>query len=228
VAEERTSDEFSWARFEAMPIVGILRGFTSRQTLLAIEAAARGGITTVEVTLDTDGAEAMIAALRERFDGALHVGAGTVRSTGDLDGALRAGAQFIVTPVVLPDVIRAAGERGVPIFAGALTPSEIHTAWSLGADLVKVFPANLFGPSYIRDLRGPLRGARLMPTGGVTVETIGEYRRAGAEAFGLGSPLFARERVEAADFEWIEEQAKRFVALLRGDEATSRGAPPAG
>jgi len=94
---------------------------------------------------------------------------------------------------------------------GAFTPTEIWQAWDLGADLVKVFPADQLGPAYIRNVKAPLPHVRLVPTGGVTVETLAEYKRAGADGFGVGSPLFARERVAAGDWTWIEEQARRFA-----------------
>lgn len=209
-------ERFSWERFDALPIVGILRRFGRDEILKAVEAASRGGITTVEVTLDTKDASGIIAALRERFEDSLEIGAGTIRTKADFEKAFEAGASFVVTPIVSAEVIHAARASRVPVFAGALTPTEIHTAFALGADIVKVFPANVFGPSYIRDLRGPLSDVRLMPTGGVTVDSVAAYRRAGACALGVGSPLFARERIEVGDFDWVEERARRFVAALAG------------
>ena len=206
---------FSWERFEELPVVGILRGFDEASTREIARAARRGGLRNIELTMNTDGAASLIEILRDETGGELNVGAGTVRSLGDLDRALDAGAQFIVTPIVLPDVIAACRDRGVPVFPGALTPTEIWTAWTAGADVVKVFPANRFGPPYIREVLAPLDGVRLMPTGGVDFETFAEYRAAGAVAFGVGSPLFAKERIAAADWAWVESQTRRFVEAWR-------------
>ena len=152
--------------------------------------------------------EAIAAAIEEGGD-ELQVGAGTVCTLEDLDQALGAGASFIVTPIVSVEVISACCERGVPVMAGALTPSEIYQAWSLGAEMVKVFPANHFGPGYLKDLRGPLPDIRLMPTGGVNAETLGEFYSAGAAAFGVGGSLFSSQAIAG---ETVEEAARSLVA----------------
>ena len=183
--------DFSWDRFEALPIVGILRGFEVDTVRLLVEAAARGGLGSVEVTMNSPSAREAIAA------------------------ALEAGAAFIVTPVVSADVIVACRERSVPVMAGALTPSEIYGAWTLGADMVKVFPANQFGPGYLKDLKGPLPQIRLMPTGGVDASTLGEFYSAGASAFGVGGALFSTAIVAAASWDKVEEGARSLVEAYR-------------
>jgi 2-dehydro-3-deoxyphosphogluconate aldolase/(4S)-4-hydroxy-2-oxoglutarate aldolase len=203
---------FDESRFVAAPIVGILRGLEGPAVIDAVEAASRGGLTTVEVTMNSPRAAETIQALVARYWSRLEIGAGTVLDLGDLDRAEAAGATFIVTPAVVPEVIREARARGLAVIAGALTPTEILTAASLGADFVKIFPASVFGPSYIREVRAPLGNVRFLPTGGISVESIPEYRRAGAVAFGVGSPLFRRERIEAGDFAFVEREAARFVA----------------
>jgi 2-dehydro-3-deoxyphosphogluconate aldolase/(4S)-4-hydroxy-2-oxoglutarate aldolase len=116
---------------------------------------------------------------------------------------------------VVPEVIAGCRAQGVPVIPGAFTPTEIHTAWRLGADLVKVFPADQLGPAYIRNVKAPLPQVRLVPTGGVTVETIAAYKRAGADGFGVGSPLFAKEKVAVRDWDWVEAQAWRFAEAYR-------------
>lgn len=210
------SSTFDWAAFTAFPVVGILRNFPGDLVAGATAAAQAGGLAAIEVTMNSPGAAAQITALRAQCGAAMGVGAGTVCTPTDLDTALAAGAQFIVTPVLVPAVIAACRARGVPVFPGAFTPTEIHQAWSLGADVVKVFPADGLGPAYFRALRGPLPQVRLMPTGGVTVETVAEYRRAGAFAFGVGGPLFDPRRVQARDWPWITAQVTRFRAALAG------------
>jgi 2-dehydro-3-deoxyphosphogluconate aldolase/(4S)-4-hydroxy-2-oxoglutarate aldolase len=115
-----------------------------------------------------------------------------------------------VTPVVLPEVIRACVDLGVPILPGAMTPTEIFTAWSLGATMVKVFPADQLGPNHLRAVKAPFPEIPLMPTGGVTVETLAAFCDAGADAFGVGSPLFDSRQVAAANWDWFRVRASQF------------------
>ncbi len=207
--------QFSWDLFRELPVIGILRGFSPEEVEALVAAAARGGLRNIEVTMNSEGAAELIRLARRIAGGAMNVGAGTVCTRKDLDAALDAGAELIVTPVLVPDVIAAAKAAGVPVIPGAFTPTEIHRAWELGADLVKVFPADQLGPAYIKNLKAPLPEIRLVPTGGVTVETLPEYKHAGADGFGVGSPLFARARVDARDWAWVEEQARRFARAYR-------------
>ena len=203
--------DFSWTLFQRLPVVGILRGFDRTQVEKLVTSAAAGGLCNFEVTMNSQNAADLIRMLREILDDRSNVGAGTVYSLPDLEAALEAGAGFIVTPVVNSNVIIECVKRQVPVFPGALSPTEIHQAFDLGASIVKVFPSDSLGPAYIKSLKGPFPGWRLMPTGGVTVETLGAYKRAGAEAFGVGSPLFDRGQVLAGNWTWVEEQTRRFV-----------------
>ena len=202
---------FSWTLFQRLPVVGILRGFDRRQVENLVAAAAAGGLCNFEVTMNSPNAADLIRLTCEMVGEGSNVGAGTVCSLSTLEAALDAGAGFIVTPVVNSGVIRECVKRQIPIFPGALTPTEIHQAFDLGASIVKVFPSDSLGPGYIKSLKGPFPEWRLMPTGGVTVETLGAYKRAGAEAFGVGGPLFEQEQVLAGNWKWVEEQARRFV-----------------
>ena len=211
--------DFSWQQFEALPIVGILRGFEVPVVRGLVEAAARGGLRCVEVTMNSPAAGEAIAAAIEVGGDEVQVGAGTVCTLEDLDRALGAGASFIVTPIVSPEVISACREREVPVMAGALTPTEICAAWSQGADMVKVFPANQFGPGYLKDLKGPLPQIRLMPTGGVDASTLGEFYSAGASAFGVGGALFSAATVAAASWDKVEEGARSLVEAYRSASA---------
>jgi 2-dehydro-3-deoxyphosphogluconate aldolase/(4S)-4-hydroxy-2-oxoglutarate aldolase len=206
---------FSWDLFHDLPVVGILRGFRAEAVERLVEAALRGGLKNIEITMNTEGAGEIIRLVRRLAGGAANVGAGTVLGLQDLRAALEAGAEFIVTPTVVDGVIQACRGDGVPVFPGAFTPTEIHRAWELGADLVKVFPADQLGPAYIRNVKAPLPHVKLLPTGGVTVETLGAFKKAGADGFGVGSPLFAKEKVEAGDWAWVEAQARRFVEAFR-------------
>jgi len=210
---------FDWKRFAQQPLVGILRGFTCAEALSAVRAAADGELTTFEVTLNTAGAAEQIKALASELGERVNLGAGTVCSVDDVQLALASGATFIVTPVVEASVIEACQQANVPAFVGVLTPTEIFQAWRLGATMVKVFPADAFGPTYLNSVRGPLGQVPLMPTGGVTVESLADYHRAGASAFGIGGPLFDKRRIAAGDWAWVETQARRFAAAFEASTA---------
>jgi len=200
---------FSWDLFRELPVVGILRGFDAGEVRQLVGAAHRGGLRTVEVAMNSEHAEALIGLLRDEFGDAMNVGAGTVRTLQQLEGAFEAGAEFIVTPVVNPDVIAACNEHEVVVVPGAFTPTEIEAAWVMGADLVKLFPASRFGPSYIREVLAPLDDVKLVPTGGVDADNLGEFLAAGAAGAGVGSTLFRKDR--AGDAAWIEGQARWYV-----------------
>jgi 2-dehydro-3-deoxyphosphogluconate aldolase/(4S)-4-hydroxy-2-oxoglutarate aldolase len=202
--------------FKALPVVGILRGFGREETEKLVHASVEGGLRNIEITMNTEGAVDLIRLVRDAAGPGVNVGAGTVLSADGLEAALGAGASFIVTPGIVPEVVRACVARRIPVFPGALTPSEVMQAWSLGATMVKVFPADQLGPAYIRALKAPLAHVPLMPTGGVTVDTLGDFKRAGADAFGVGGPLFDRARAAAGDWGWFRDQAARFVAAYEG------------
>ncbi len=145
----------------------------------------------------------------------MNVGAGTVRSLDDLDAAHDAGASFVVTPGIDEAVIRACTDLGLPVFPGAFTPTEVHRAWQLAPQLVKLFPGGRFGPSYVAELKAPLSDVKLMPTGGVRLENLAVFLSCGADAFGVGSTLFPRDSMSSGDWDWIERQAGRFVEGYR-------------
>ena len=211
---------FDEARFRALPVVGILRGFSESQIAGALEAAVRGGLTTAEVTVDTPGAFDRIRESARRFGHVLNVGAGTVTSVDLLHRALDAGAMFVVTPTLVPGVVERCVARGVPVFPGALSPTEIVRAWELGARLVKVFPAEDKGAGFLRSLKDALPEVGLMPTGGVTVETLANLAQAGADGFGVGGPLFRKERMDAEDWGWVEAQCRSFREAWNGVAST--------
>lgn len=210
---------FNDTLFRSMPIVGILRFFPRDQVEHLVPAVVEGGLVNLEVTLNSPGAADLIRLTRDLLGPRGNVGAGTVTSMQGLDLALAAGASFIVTPVVVPEVIRACVERGVPVMPGAMTPTEIFTAWNLGASLVKVFPADQLGPGHLRAVKAPFPEIRLMPTGGVTVETLPAFRDAGADAFGVGSPLFDPRQVAAGNWDWFRQRASRFCESFRTPRA---------
>lgn len=201
---------FNDEMFRRFPVVGILRAFRAEEIERLVPASLDGGLCNIEVTMNTPGAVQLIRRIVELAGSRANVGAGTVTSIPLLDDAVNAGASFIVTPIVVPEVIREAVRRGIPVMPGAMTPAEIQSAWELGATLVKVFPAEALGPGYLKAIKAPLPHVRLMPTGGVTVETLRDFRTAGAEAFGVGGPLFDPRQVAAGNWDWFTEQARRF------------------
>ncbi|WP_116127778.1 bifunctional 4-hydroxy-2-oxoglutarate aldolase/2-dehydro-3-deoxy-phosphogluconate aldolase [Lewinella sp. IMCC34183] len=195
---------FSWTRFRETPIIGILRGLAPSVCTRIAGVCADTGYYTLEVTMNTRGAEGIIATLRNRFP-QLNVGAGTVCNLEDYERALAAGAQFIVTPVLDEEVILGAVAEDIPVFPGAYTPTEIYRAWSLGGSAVKVFPAGQLGPGYLRDVAGPLGEVRLLPTGGVDRDNIRSYFEAGAYGVGMGSGLLDKEMIKDEDYRALRQ-----------------------
>lgn len=198
---------FSTQKFETAPIVGILRGMELEATLNIAEAFAKAGLTTLEITMNSPNIETVLPEVVRLFP-QLNVGAGTVCNLEDLDKALALGAQFIVTPIIDTKVINKCVENKIPVFPGAYTPTEIYTAWSLGATAVKVFPATQLGTAYIKDVLAPLNTIKLLPTGGVSLENIASFFAVGAYGVGMGSSLIDKKMVASKDYQSLEAHFK--------------------
>jgi len=207
---------FNDALFKKLPVVGILRFLKRAEVEKLVPASLEGGLCNIEVTMNTAGAEDLIRLTSDLVGAKGNVGAGTVTTIETLDRAIKAGATFIVTPAVVPDVIQACVQRKIPVMPGAMTPTEILSAWRMGATMVKVFPADQLGPGHIKAVKAPFPEIPLMPTGGVTVETLPAFKNAGADAFGVGSPLFDPKQVAAGNWGWFREQAARFAQAYLG------------
>lgn len=203
--------KFSEELFLKVPIIGIVRGmpFDTIKNILSVYADA--GLNTIEITMNTEGAVDMIKFIADNFGDKLNVGAGTVCTINELHAVLNAGAQFIVTPVVNQKIIESCAAEGTPIFPGAFTPTEIYNAWQMGAYMVKVFPATQFGPSYIKEVKAPLNKIKLAPTGGITLENIEAYRKAGADAYGMAGALFDKTLIEQEDWLGLKNHLQRFA-----------------
>lgn len=214
---------FAWDRFEAMPIVAIVRGLDPARLSPLVRAVVEGGLTTLEITMNSPDARGQIQAAQECAGGALNIGAGTVTDLRLLNTALGAGASFIVTPTIQPAVISECARLGVPVFPGAMSPTEVAAAWELGASLVKIFPADRGGPSHLEHLLKAMPELRLMPTGGVDLDSLRAYHAAGAAAFGIGSPLFDKALLEAGDWNGLRDRCRRFCAAFM--EASSSRNP---
>ena len=196
-------------------IVSIIRAKSGEQLVNVAKALFDGGIDVIEVTFTVPGVLDIIADVRQELGDRILLGAGTVLDTESARAAILAGAEFIVTPTVNPDVIQLCNRYSKAIMPGAFTPTEVLTAWEAGADIVKVFPADIGGPAHLKALHGPLPQIRLLPTGGVNLDTLSAFIKAGACAVGLGSALVEAKAVEAGDMDRIRSLAEQYVAAVK-------------
>lgn len=211
--------KFSWDLFNGIPVVGIIRGLPAQQVHGLAQHYQASGLTTLEVTMNTEGAATAISRLVKEFGGRLNIGAGTVCSLQDLKTALDAGAQFIVTPVLEESVVAACVKENIPVFPGAYTPTEIFRAWHMGASMVKVFPATRLGADFIKEVLAPLDYLKLIPTGGITVDNFTDFLKAGAAGLGMGSQLFPKQLV--VQERW-DELSAHFTTLVERYKAFSK------
>lgn len=196
-------------------IVAVIRASSSAELMDVIGALKKGGVRAIEVTMTTPNALDVIRETTERFGNEVLVGVGSVLDSETARMAMLAGAQFVVGPVLNLDMIKICKRYDKIVIPGAFTPTEILTAWEAGADVVKVFPATKLGPSFFKDVLGPLPQVRLTPTGGVTVETAPEFIKAGAVFVGAGGALVDKKAVASGEFDVITETAERFVSAIR-------------
>jgi 2-dehydro-3-deoxyphosphogluconate aldolase/(4S)-4-hydroxy-2-oxoglutarate aldolase len=207
------SDQLS--RVLSQRLVAILRAPSGELLADVAEALVAGGIEILEVTFTVPQAHRVLETVAHRLGDRILLGAGTVLDTETARIALLSGAEFIVTPIVRPEVIQLCQRYDKLVMPGALTPTEVLTAWEAGADLVKVFPSDTTGPKYLKALRGPFPQVRLMPTGGVNLDTAADFLEAGAAALGVGSSLVEAQAVAEGDLQRIESLARRFVEVVR-------------
>jgi 2-dehydro-3-deoxyphosphogluconate aldolase/(4S)-4-hydroxy-2-oxoglutarate aldolase len=196
-------------------IVAVMRAPSGEALAEVAEALLAGGVEVMEVTFTVPGAVRVLEQVADRLGDRVLLGAGTVLDPETARTALLAGAQFVVSPSLNLDVIRLCRRYDKIVMPGALTPTEVVTAWEAGAHIVKIFPADLGGPSYLKALRGPLPQVRLMPTGGVDLQTAEPFLRAGACALGVGGSLVSRQAVQSRDLEQIENLAAQYVAVVK-------------
>jgi len=194
-------------------IIPVVRAATAEAAMQAVEACLNGGIRAAEITMTVPGAIPALEKLAGRFGGKMLIGAGTVLDAETARISILAGAEFLVAPNLRPATIEMAKRYSKAVFPGALTPTEVLAAWEAGADAVKVFPCgNVGGPKYIKSLKGPYPQIEMAPTGGVTLETIGDFFRAGACAVGVGGELADATLMKEGRFGEIEERARQFLA----------------
>jgi 2-dehydro-3-deoxyphosphogluconate aldolase/(4S)-4-hydroxy-2-oxoglutarate aldolase len=200
---------------EQTRVIGILRHTAPDLAVRTAEALVAGGVTALEVTMNSAGALGMLEAIQAALGDRVVLGMGTVLDMHSAEAALGSGARFIVCPHTDVDLVRGVSARGVPIVPGAFTATEIVSAWSAGASLVKVFPMGSVGPAYLKDMRGPLGHVPFVPTGGVTLENAGAFIEAGAWGLGLGSALASPALIDAGDFGELTRRAAAFIAIAQ-------------
>jgi len=195
-------------------VVAIIRADSSAQLIDAAKALAEGGITAMEVTMTTPDALQVIRDVSQALGDGILMGVGTVLDTETARMALLAGAEFVVTPVMKPDIIQLCNRYSKLIACGAYTPTEALAAHEAGADFIKIFPADTLGPGYIKAIRAPLPQLQIIPTGGVDIHTAGDFIRAGCVAVAAGSSLVSKEILKTGDWAKLTATAKAFVEAV--------------
>lgn len=202
-------------KFRKLPIMGIVRGaradIIDRLTDVVIEA----GLKTIEVTMNTPAAVEQIRRMNKAAQGELMIGAGTVLSFNEAQKAVDAGASFIVSPVLVPEVVKFCKRKRIPVFPGAFTPQEVYDAWQAGATMVKVFPATFFGPSFFKELKGPFNDIELLACGGVNADNIRSFFSSGASAVSFGESIFKKERLNKKNFSFIKKDIQNLISAYK-------------
>jgi 2-dehydro-3-deoxyphosphogluconate aldolase/(4S)-4-hydroxy-2-oxoglutarate aldolase len=206
--------ESTLKRIEAGGIVAVVRSDSGERLVNVARALAEGGVTAIEITFTVPDAIDVIRRVRRELGDTIALGAGTVLDPETARAALLAGAEYIVAPTLNLDVIKLCRRYDKAVMPGAFTPTEILTAWEAGADVVKVFPADVGGPAYLKAIKAPLPQVRLMPTGGVDLDTAEAFLKAGAFCLGTGSSLVDTKAVAAGDYDAIRQRASQFAAVI--------------
>jgi 2-dehydro-3-deoxyphosphogluconate aldolase / (4S)-4-hydroxy-2-oxoglutarate aldolase len=215
--------EKSLGNIRAVGLIPIVRAPSPEDAALAAEAIIRGGIGIAEITMTVPHALRVMEQVAEKFSGDVLLGAGTILDAETCRAAILAGAEFIVTPSLDLRVIEMARRYGKPCFPGALTPTEVVTAWQAGADMVKIFPCGpVGGPHYIKALKGPLPHIDMVPTGGVSLDTAAPFIKAGATAIAVGSELLDLKALRDGKLEVVTERSKQFLEAVRKGKAETR------
>jgi 2-dehydro-3-deoxyphosphogluconate aldolase/(4S)-4-hydroxy-2-oxoglutarate aldolase len=196
-------------------IVAVVRAESGDSLFKVVTSLVEGGVTAVEVTFTVPDAVEVIREVRRHLGDTVVLGAGTVLDSETARAALLAGAEYIVSPIVNRDVIALCRRYDKVVMPGAFTPTEVVAAWEAGADVVKIFPADVRGPSYLKALKGPLPQIRLMPTGGVDLTTAKSFLDAGACCLGVGSALVDPKAIATGNFQRITDLAREFAAVVR-------------
>ena len=203
------------ARIAESGCVAVVRAKSSEQLVDVARALADGGILAVEITMTTPNALEVIKAVSSSLGDDVLVGVGSVLDAETARAAILAGAQYVVSPVLDVATIEMTHRYDKAVVPGAYTPTEILAAWTAGADVVKVFPASVGGPSYFKAIKGPLPQVKLTPTGGVNLKTAADFIKAGAEFLGVGGALVSKDALARGDMKWITDTAAQYVAIVK-------------
>lgn len=195
------------------PVIAVLRASHASEYAPVVDALVAGGIRSIELTLTTRGVIDELPGLRMRFGDAAEIGVGTVTTVDEAARAIEAGADYLVTPVMYSEIVEFALGRGIAVYPGGLTPTELHTGWRLGAPAVKLFPASAVAPDYIRQVHGPIPDLRVIPSGGILIETAPDWIEAGAVAVSLGGPLLG-DAFRGGDLGLLRARAHRVSRLV--------------
>ncbi|MFP3918738.1 bifunctional 4-hydroxy-2-oxoglutarate aldolase/2-dehydro-3-deoxy-phosphogluconate aldolase [Lysinibacillus telephonicus] len=196
-----------YSKLQGIQLIPVLRKIPYELCQELVKALKDGGIKAVEITMDSENAVEMIREVKQQNDGTLVVGAGTVLTVEDCEKAIDAGAEFIVSPSLNLDVVNKCLEKNIPVIPGVFTPTEMQTAYSAGAKIIKLFPASSLGTKFIKDVKGPLSHIQIMTTGGINLETASSYIDAGAQIVGAGSDLLKKEWLQSKNWEAITNEA---------------------
>jgi 2-dehydro-3-deoxyphosphogluconate aldolase/(4S)-4-hydroxy-2-oxoglutarate aldolase len=211
-------------RIEEVGVIPVVRATSSDQAIAVAEAISEGGIPLLEITMTVPGAVSVIAEISKRYGNEVLVGAGTVLDPGAARACIEAGAQFIISPSLNLKTIERCRDQDIAIFPGALSPTEVVTAWQAGADAVKVFPCSAVGGAkYLRALKAPLPQIKMIPTGGVSLATVKDFMIAGAWALGVGADLVDTKAIQAGDRKSVVDAARNYVVAVREARATING-----
>lgn len=206
--------QFILGELQRTGVIGVIRADSADELIDVCAALRDGGVLGCEITMTTPNALDAIAKANDKLGNDCLIGVGSVLDAETARAAILAGAQFVFAPTFNPDVIAMAHRYDRVAVPGALTPTEILTAWTAGADMVKIFPANHFGPQYIKDLHGPMPQLKVTPTGGVNLDTAADWIKAGAAAVGVGSSLISKQLIRARDWKGLADLARQYIDIV--------------
>jgi 2-dehydro-3-deoxyphosphogluconate aldolase/(4S)-4-hydroxy-2-oxoglutarate aldolase len=196
-------------------IIAVIRSQNADEAVKIARAVSEGGIVPIEITLTVPDAFSVMAEVRRSLGARILLGAGTVLDAEGARLAIKAGAEFLVSPMLNPDMVRLCKKNGKVAIPGAFTPTEIVAAWKGGADIIKIFPASLGGPELIKDLRGPFPQIKFLPTGGVMLENVAQFIKAGAVAVAVGGNIIDKKAVSLGKFDVITENSRKFLDAVK-------------
>lgn len=206
-------------KVQNLGVLAVIRGPSAELTVKMVEALVKGGVTGIEITYSTPNAEEVVRTLASQFGESIILGMGTLTNPEQAQTARAAGANFLVSPMSETELVKAMVATGLLTMAGALTPTEVFHAYSLGTDVVKIFPGSVGGPSYVKALKGPFPYIPMMPTGGVNAGNVADWFAAGVVAVGAGSELCPPQLAKEGKFDEISKKAAEFVAVIKNARA---------